>query len=55
MNQRGLAESTQWALLAPSLLFLILGLVQLGVWLHARTVVASAAAATAAAPGQGIT
>ena len=47
MNQRGLAESTQWAVLAPTLLGLVLGLVQLGVWLHSRTVAASAAAAVA--------
>jgi len=47
VNQRGLAESTQWAVLAPTLLALILGLVQLGVWLHARTVAANAAAAVA--------
>lgn len=47
MNQRGLSESTQWAVLAPTLLALILGLVQLGVWLHARTVAANAAAAVA--------
>ncbi|MFZ0531032.1 MAG: TadE/TadG family type IV pilus assembly protein [Propionicimonas sp.] len=47
MNQRGLAESTQWAVLAPTMLALVLGLVQLGVWLHARTVVSNAAAAVA--------
>jgi Flp pilus assembly protein TadG len=42
-----LAESTQWAILAPTLLGLVLGLVQLGVWLHSRTIAASAAAAVA--------
>ena len=47
MNERGLAESTQWAVLAPTLLGLVLGLVQLGVWLHSRTIAASAAAAVA--------
>lgn len=47
MNQRGISESTQWALLAPLLMLLTLGLVQLGVWLHARTVVGEAAATVA--------
>ena len=46
-GQRGVAESTQWALLLPLLLTLVLGLVQLGVWLHSRTVAAQAAAAVA--------
>lgn len=46
-GQRGVAESTQWALLLPLLLALVLGLVQLGVWLHSRTVAAQAAAAVA--------
>lgn len=47
MNQRGVAESTQWALLLPILLLLVLGLVQTGVWLYSRTVAAQAAAAVA--------
>lgn len=47
MNQRGLAESTQWAVLSPIFLALVLGLVQVGVWLHARTVAANAAATVA--------
>lgn len=47
MNERGLAESTQWALVMPVTLASLLGLVQTGVWLHGRTV-ASEAAATAA-------
>lgn len=47
MNQRGFSESTQWAILTPVVLVLVLGLVQLGVWLHARTA-AGEAAATAA-------
>lgn len=46
-SQRGVAESTQWALLLPLLLALVLGLVQLGVWLYSRTVAAQAAAAVA--------
>jgi len=47
VNERGLAESTQWALVLPTLLALILGLVQLGIWLHGRTVAAEAASAAA--------
>lgn len=47
MNQRGVTESTQWALLMPLLLSLILALVQLGVWLHSRNVAAQAAAVVA--------
>lgn len=47
MNERGLSESTQWAIVVPALLALILGLVQTGVWLHARSVAAQAAAAAA--------
>ena len=47
MNQRGVAESTQWAILLPTLLLLVLGLVQTGVWLYSRTVAAQAAAAVA--------
>lgn len=47
MNQRGVAESTQWAILLPTLMFLVLGLVQMGVWLYSRTVAAEAASAVA--------
>lgn len=47
MSQRGVTESTQWAILAPVFLLLVLGLVQLGVWLHARTVAGQAAATVA--------
>lgn len=47
MNQRGLSESTQWAMLTPLVMLLTLGLVQLGVWLHARTVAGEAAATVA--------
>ena len=47
MNQRGVSESTQWAVLTPAILLLVLGLVQLGVWLHARTVAGQAAATVA--------
>ena len=47
MNQLGVAESTQWAILFPVLMLLVLGLVQVGVWLYSRTVAAQAAAAVA--------
>ncbi|MCC6497190.1 MAG: pilus assembly protein [Propionibacteriaceae bacterium] len=47
MNQRGVAESTQWAILLPVLLLLVLGLVQLGVWLQSRTVASQAASVAA--------
>lgn len=47
MNQRGVSESTQWAVLTPVVLLLVLGLVQLGVWLHSRTVASQAAATVA--------
>lgn len=47
MSQRGVAESTQWAILLPTLMLLVLGLVQMGVWLYARTVAAQAAATVA--------
>lgn len=47
MNQRGFSESTQWAILTPVVLLLVLGLVQLGVWLQARTVAGEAAATVA--------
>jgi Flp pilus assembly protein TadG len=47
VNQRGFSESTQWAVLTPVVLLIVLGLVQLGVWLHARTVAGQAAATVA--------
>lgn len=53
MNQRGLAESTQWALVLPTLLAVVLGLVQTGVWLYGRTVAAQAAGAAAEAAAIG--
>lgn len=53
MSQRGNSESTQWAILTPLVLLLVLGLVQWGVWLHARTVAAEAAATVADLSGSG--
>lgn len=46
-DERGLADSTAWALLMPMLLILILGMVSAGVWLHARMGADTAAAAAA--------
>ena len=53
MNERGLAESTQWAVVLPVLLAVVLGLVQTGVWLYGRTVAAQAAGAAADAAALG--
>lgn len=46
-TQRGMSESVQWAVLMPLLLFIVLGLIQGGIWLHGRTVASNAALATA--------
>lgn len=47
MSERGVSESTQWALLIPALMLVVLGTIQAGIWLHARTVAAQAAGAAA--------
>lgn len=44
-----MSESVQWAVLVPLLLLLVLGLVQVGVWLHGRSAAAQAAALAAEA------
>jgi Flp pilus assembly protein TadG len=54
VNERGLAESTQWAVILPTLLAVMLGLVQTGVWLHGRTVATQAAGAAADAAAMGL-
>lgn len=46
-DARGLSESVQWALLAPLVVLAVLGLVQSGIWLHARDAATSAALAGA--------
>ncbi|WP_028707748.1 TadE/TadG family type IV pilus assembly protein [Propionicicella superfundia] len=43
-DERGLADSTAWALLMPLLLALILGLLAVGLWMYARMGAATAAA-----------
>jgi hypothetical protein len=55
VNQRGFSESTQWAVLTPAVLLVVLGLVQVGVWLHARTVAGQAAATVADLQAAGAT
>lgn len=47
MSERGVSESTQWALLVPVLMLVVLGTIQAGIWLHGRTVAAQAAGAAA--------
>lgn len=46
-GERGAVESVQWAILLPVVLLTILGIIQVGLWAHGRTV-ASNAAITAA-------
>ena len=47
MSERGVSESTQWALLISALMLIVLGTIQSGVWLHGRNVAAQAASAAA--------
>jgi len=44
-NQRGLSESTQWAVLWPLILLVSLGIIQAGIYLHGRNVAQRAATA----------
>jgi len=44
-NQRGLSESVQHAVVWPVLLLVTLGIIQAGVWLHARNVAERATSA----------
>lgn len=46
-DQRGVSESTQWAMLTPVILLTVLGIIQLGLWGYGRTVVFNAAGAGA--------
>lgn len=48
-GERGLSESLQWSVLYPLVLLMIVGIIQAGVLLHGRTVVAAAALAGAEA------
>lgn len=42
-----MSESTQWAVLMPFLLLVVLGVIQGGIWLHGRTVASNAAVVAA--------
>lgn len=42
-GERGMSESLQWAVLAPMIMLLLLGLIETGVWLHGRSIVQQAA------------
>ncbi len=44
-DQRGLSESTQWAVLWPLILLVSLGIIQAGIYLHGRNVAQRAATA----------
>lgn len=44
---RGMSGSIPWALLVPVILFTILGAIQVGLWMHGRTVASHAAIAAA--------
>ena len=44
-DERGLSESTQWAVLFSALMLLTLGIIQAGVFLHGRNVAQRAATA----------
>ena len=46
-TEAGMSESTQWAILTPVLMLLVLGIIQGAVWWHGRTVAANAAIAAA--------
>lgn len=46
-DERGVSESVAWAVLAPLVLVLVLGIVQGAVWAHGRTVASNAAVAAA--------
>jgi Flp pilus assembly protein TadG len=47
VSERGVSESTQWALLVPALMLVMLGTIQAGLWLHGRNVASQAASAAA--------
>jgi hypothetical protein len=47
VSERGVSESTQWALLIPVVMLVVLGTIQAGIWLYARTVAGQAAGAAA--------
>lgn len=46
-SQRGVTASTQFAVIIPALMLIIFGMIQAGIWLHARNVAGQAANAAA--------
>ncbi|MBE6476731.1 MAG: pilus assembly protein [Propionibacteriaceae bacterium] len=42
-DERGLSQSAQWAVLAPVVMLTLLGVIDAGIWLHARSTVQQAA------------
>ena len=46
-NERGLSQSVQYAVIFPTLMLSTLGIIQAGVWIHGRNVVARSAASAA--------
>lgn len=42
-----MSDSVQWAILTPAILLTVLGLIQVGIWMHGRTVASNAAIAGA--------
>lgn len=46
-SQRGVTASTQFAVIFPALMLIIFGMIQAGIWLHARNVAGQAANAAA--------
>ena len=42
-DERGLNQSAQWAVLAPVVMLTLLGVIDAGIWLHARSTVQQAA------------
>ncbi|RLP08506.1 TadE/TadG family type IV pilus assembly protein [Propionibacterium australiense] len=55
-DERGLSQSAQWAVLTPVVMLALLGVIDAGIWLHARSTVQQAAMTAAevgALAGQG--
>lgn len=46
-DDRGVSESTQWAMLAPLIMLILLGLIEAGLWFQARQAVNQAALSVA--------
>lgn len=46
-DERGMSETVSWAVMMPLMLLCLLGALQAGIWVHARTAVEHAASAAA--------